>query len=966
MTYCKNCNKTFDVGMNFCPLCGNNLQGKFICSQCDKEVDEKFKFCPYCGNDMSAYTSNKNNIVKNEDEIVADVDDIVDEGEIVCKIGDLKFVYPKYIEDIIWIRNICKYYSGELEKKYESCFSEYGDIATFLCNDCRVKDKDYVLLVMHNIIDKLITRGYYNVDFDNIINKFGSKIFEEWDHYCDNISETYDKIDDWVESEKNRRSYRKESRSKLIGGGFGLAGAAKGIIKAGAVNMVTGGAHSLVNFCGNIRTDSKADDLRKELYIVSSKKLPEILGRSMFDVGMAIEIFIFGDGYLSKETDIIKMNKKIEQGLINEKDILPILLKNIEEIPFVASSYELLLKLIPEHPFEIINMASKFRYALYRDDWSEWDFVDEFEKQHSIIGVPITDEEAYFQTVELEKKVLEEFHKICAGHEISTFLNDEFKFNAEEIEEKLKANIVKCEEEYYKQIESDINAILEYIREQSLDKNKLNYYKCGMYIELITSSLNSLKDKVFDIHQEMLEFKEQKHQEMLELEEYKRQKAKYVDENDAEAFFELDQDNIDCLAAGKKYLDGEEVIANIDIALAYFIKGVQAEQYNCAFELGYIYSGQMPKVAMDVDIKKLKFWMKLASNEKVTAASNCLLQNNEYLENISDIELSEALTGSELEGNFCSYVVPLYLEFSRLKKRLNYLSWGGIDEIYDLDEPDIDYYAMAKKLDGLTSVKGSKEAAYGYYVKGALNNDYKCQYYLALSYATDTASIDQVKALKYWMIRAAENGDENAKKYLSQNDNYFSKIEEITEDEALQRISFSQISVNAVIKQYKLKNRTGRTIVFSDENSRLFTKLVDFINDDTYLKGDYYLLGNMNSDKLFNAIESYGYIAQIKSKEVFILLDKTVFGSGRDGFIVTGTGVISSDCKRFIDFNDIRKVYIEKSKVYLDTNLETLLFLDCISKQDARFLLYILNKLLGGRLDYDGNKEYKNIIQLYF
>ena len=62
------------------------------------------------------------------------------------------------------------------------------------------------------------------------------------------------------------RELRKESRGRMVGGGFGLGGALKGMATAGAINAVTGMGHSVVNAVGNIGSSISASNSKRSIY----------------------------------------------------------------------------------------------------------------------------------------------------------------------------------------------------------------------------------------------------------------------------------------------------------------------------------------------------------------------------------------------------------------------------------------------------------------------------------------------------------------------------------------------------------------------------------------------------------------------------------------------------------------------------------------------------------------------------
>ena len=62
------------------------------------------------------------------------------------------------------------------------------------------------------------------------------------------------------------REERKESRGRVVGGGFGLGGALTGMATAGAMNAVSGAGHSIINAIGNASSEWEAKVAKKKLY----------------------------------------------------------------------------------------------------------------------------------------------------------------------------------------------------------------------------------------------------------------------------------------------------------------------------------------------------------------------------------------------------------------------------------------------------------------------------------------------------------------------------------------------------------------------------------------------------------------------------------------------------------------------------------------------------------------------------
>lgn len=74
-----------------------------------------------------------------------------------------------------------------------------------------------------------------------------------------------DKIDEIYNIDVRYRQQRKTSRGKFVGGGFGISGAVKGMLTAGALNLTVGAIHSVGNSLGNTSSANNAEKARNTL-----------------------------------------------------------------------------------------------------------------------------------------------------------------------------------------------------------------------------------------------------------------------------------------------------------------------------------------------------------------------------------------------------------------------------------------------------------------------------------------------------------------------------------------------------------------------------------------------------------------------------------------------------------------------------------------------------------------------------
>lgn len=95
------------------------------------------------------------------------------------------------------------------------------------------------------------------------------------------LSDNYYAIEESAQEERDMREQRKESRGRFVGGGYGLQGAIKGSVEAGALNLVTGASHSFVNFVGNSMTEHKKEKDLKKIYLKYFNGLCNAFSRSI-------------------------------------------------------------------------------------------------------------------------------------------------------------------------------------------------------------------------------------------------------------------------------------------------------------------------------------------------------------------------------------------------------------------------------------------------------------------------------------------------------------------------------------------------------------------------------------------------------------------------------------------------------------------------------------------------------------
>ena len=152
----------------------------------------------------------------------------------------------------------------DAKERFQEIFDEWDDIDDLLDEyEDTVNDILYELL-KDKLYGYLIEADIYDISEEAMIRKCWE--ISASDEAYNIIAKAYNKILEEYEDEVEYRELRKASRGRVIGGGFGVKGAVKGMAVAGAMNAVTGLGHSIVNAFGNLKSSWDAEEAKDELF----------------------------------------------------------------------------------------------------------------------------------------------------------------------------------------------------------------------------------------------------------------------------------------------------------------------------------------------------------------------------------------------------------------------------------------------------------------------------------------------------------------------------------------------------------------------------------------------------------------------------------------------------------------------------------------------------------------------------
>ncbi len=133
-------------------------------------------------------------------------------------------------------------------------------------------------------IEMLNAQGVYSLDEDIFIDRYAMECVDDLYSAAYDMQLKVREVENQKQEEYLYRQQRKDSRGRMVGGGFGLGGALKGMATAGALNATTGMVHSIGNAVGNMGSSIAASSNKASILKASKEPLKEALLRSLWKV----------------------------------------------------------------------------------------------------------------------------------------------------------------------------------------------------------------------------------------------------------------------------------------------------------------------------------------------------------------------------------------------------------------------------------------------------------------------------------------------------------------------------------------------------------------------------------------------------------------------------------------------------------------------------------------------------------
>lgn len=346
-----------------------------------------------------------------------------------------KVVIPTSVENECYLRRKTSKVMSEVGEKFDKWYK-----AQWNCDMVYDREEEIVRETIYPIIEQGIKifneQDIYSLDVEMFEKKYFSDGLKNFhDGILKMMYKIWD-IDDQKETEKDYRRARKAGRGKVVGGGFGVGGALKGMAVAGAMNATTGMAYSLGNAVGNIGSSIAAGSNKSAVYKSSREPLKKEIVDAAYAARNAIREALRREAHIeceyvsateSKQADVIIENYK--QGRISESQKKPQLIKALLLNPYNMNAYLLLWSDYGDESGDLREMADFFDCPLKKvvqkvaEEFSKTLYQKNCAEYENSFNKPA----AAIRNEDKIKSTLTKLEEYCVSHNIDEDLLPEIK-----------------------------------------------------------------------------------------------------------------------------------------------------------------------------------------------------------------------------------------------------------------------------------------------------------------------------------------------------------------------------------------------------------------------------------------------------------------------------------------------------------------------------------------------------------
>lgn len=229
-----------------------------FCYKCGEKLVNEAAFCHACGSKMQLLDND-------ERSKKISINEITESHEIKFNLFGRTISFHKNIKPYIELRNMYELKAIDIAESFiKNIDSRYYDLDGFIKKSPKDIDSIY-LKIIEGITSDLNSKGIFSIN-ENHILEITSQIVGNWNILFNEIQKKHQELVGYQAEMIKYRTMKKNSRGRVIGGGFGLSGAVKGMATAGAINLTTGVVSSFFNSIGNANTASDVSSRKKAIF----------------------------------------------------------------------------------------------------------------------------------------------------------------------------------------------------------------------------------------------------------------------------------------------------------------------------------------------------------------------------------------------------------------------------------------------------------------------------------------------------------------------------------------------------------------------------------------------------------------------------------------------------------------------------------------------------------------------------
>ncbi|MDD7208762.1 MAG: zinc-ribbon domain-containing protein [Lachnospiraceae bacterium] len=322
-----------------------------FCFQCGQQLPDNAKFCMKCGTSLQNVGSTDND------------EKLIEKEYIIHRFGNktikISKDYEPYIDIFQAVQKNEETKVEEFVNFYYSSVHSFDDILDKAIPTLFEKIRETLSFV----ITVLMKYGVDDIDEEQLREVLESRV--KPDNYLNVYFEKAEAIQTEIERIKGYRGVERASRGRWQGGGFGIGGAIKGAVTAGAMNMVTGAFRGIGDSITNASDRKRIQNMKENAFHAQDNVqiLADGLGHDCLVVFYGIYEILSGHGVLPRldmktSAEETRLNNYMKRN--NYGETISSIIACIEKNPFWSYPYELLCEMSPVNVNDILAIAHHY------------------------------------------------------------------------------------------------------------------------------------------------------------------------------------------------------------------------------------------------------------------------------------------------------------------------------------------------------------------------------------------------------------------------------------------------------------------------------------------------------------------------------------------------------------------------------------------------------------------------------